>query len=199
MLQFFNVRPFVIDFVQPGCTLSSAGSRHHLARTQIPKAIPVVHPGCTNLRLRRPLAAFRAREPQRVLSPVCDCWGFAIGNHIRVLFATCQAPSIYPGDYGTRRATHACQAARRGMRCCKVSRNAVRSRLRPARCKLTSLVHRPRVVFGSRCYYYRSGNNPIPSTPFKGGINQQAHPRVFHTRRKSDRRSGVSYRAAESQ
>ncbi len=39
----------------------------------------------------------RARESQRVLSPVCDCWGFVIGNHIRVVFATGQAPLLSGG------------------------------------------------------------------------------------------------------
>ncbi len=186
--------------MQPGCTIEVPPV---LACAQIPRAIRVVHPGCTTLRLRRPHGDLsKAFACQRVpTSPVTSlrllglCHRQPYSRFVRYRSSS----FIIRRDYGTRRATHACQADRRGMRCCKVSRNAVRSRLRPARCKLTSLVHRPRVVFGSRCYYYRSGNNPIPSTPFKGGINQQAHPRVFHTRRKSDRRSGVSYRAAESQ
>ena len=152
---------------------------------RVHKFAPETHPGDLS----------KAFACQRIPNGSCHLFALAGAFVIGNIFAVCSLHVkllIIRRDYGTRRATHACQADRRGMRCCKVSRNAVRTRLRPARCKLTSLVHQPRVVFGSRCYYYRSGNNPIPSTPFKGGINQQAHPRVFHTRRKSDRGSGVS-------
>src|ERR1039458_9322335 len=82
--------------------LNAADPRCHLARAQTPKAIrclctPRVH----KLGPERTWGTFPkalcARE-SLALSPVRDCSGFVTTDHIRLLFARCQAPFCLIGS-----------------------------------------------------------------------------------------------------
>src|ERR1039457_3947359 len=76
---------------------NAAGPGYHFSppRSEHKGNSMFVHSGCTNSGLRRTRGTFPkalcARE-SLALSPVRDCSGFVTTDHMRCLFAQCQAP-----------------------------------------------------------------------------------------------------------